>query len=142
MRIGVGAGSSRSRRGFSLLEVTFATGVLLVTLMAAIASQVAALNLVRTSREHNTAMAELTAAMEEVLVPVIDTLPVATSPYADDQPIAAFEGRVLRDERITCDYPGYTGGAVPDPLEIRLTLEWTDWAGRPARARLSTMKAR
>ena len=131
-----------ARAGFGLVEVMLATDVLVVTLMAAVSGQMAALNLMRTTRENNTATAELTAAMEELSGLGIDSLPGAGSPTADGQPIAKFDGRALHNESVVATYPGYTPGNVPNPLTIVLTLSWTDWAGRPARMHVATMKAR
>jgi hypothetical protein len=117
--------------------------VLVVAVVSAFASQIAALNLIRTTREQNTAVAELTAAMEEATSLPVDLLPIAGSAFADGQPIAAFEGRILPDERVVVTYPGYVAGApVPDPLAIVMTLTWTDWAGRAATMRVATLKAR
>jgi hypothetical protein len=133
----------RARGGFTLLEVTFSIFVLVVAVVSAIASQIAALNLIRTTREQNTAVAELTAAMEEATSLPVDLLPIAGSAFADGQPIAAFEGRILPNERVIATYPGYLAGApVPDPLSIVMTLTWTDWAGRAATMRVATLKAR
>ena len=130
------------RAGFGLVEVMAATAVLVVSLMAAVGGQLAALRLMRTTRENSTATSELTAAMEEVSAKGIDGLPIAGSPYADGQPIATFTDRALHNERVVATYPGYAAGSVPNPLTIVLRLTWTDWAGRPAQMRVATMKAR
>jgi type II secretory pathway pseudopilin PulG len=130
-----------SRAGFGLLEVMAATGVLFISLMAAVSSQLAALNLMRTARENDTATAELGAAMETVTGQQIDSLPTSAL-YGDGVTIANFTDRVLRDERVVTAYPGYAPGNVPNPLTIVMTLSWTDWAGRPAQMRVATMKAR
>lgn len=138
-RLGVRRASRTA--GFTLLEVMFATGVLFVTMMAAVSSQVVSLGLVRTARENNAAIGELAAAMEEVLATQIDSIPMANR-YPEGNAIAGFEERRLRDERIVPDYPNHVAGPVPDVLEIVLTLTYTDWAGRPAQMRLASMKAR
>jgi hypothetical protein len=70
-------------------------------------------------------------------------IPVAGSPFEAGQPIAAFEGLHLKDERIVATYPGYTAGlAVPDPLQIVLTATWTDFRGRPRNMRIACLKTR
>lgn len=131
----------RGRAGFTLLEVLFATGILLVALSAAVSGQLVSLGLVRTARESNTAIAELSAAMESVLAQPLDSIPSAAG-FPEGAPIAAFTDRALRDQRIVPDYPNHAGGAAPDVLQVVLTLSYTDWAGRPAQLRLASMKAR
>jgi len=132
-------GARGSRRGFTMLEVMFGTLVLAISLLAAFSSQVLSLNLVRTSRDVNTATSELTAALEEVITPSIDAIPTT---YAPNTAIAKFAGRALRDESIVVAYPNFAGGAVPNPLEVVVTITWTAWNGRPATLSLATMKAR
>jgi type II secretory pathway pseudopilin PulG len=135
MRTGRNYAHGKRRAGLTLLEVTLATSVLLLSLASAISSQLAALSLMRTSRENDSATAELSAAMEEVTGQSLDNV-LANFPAA--QPMASYTDRMLRDERIVATYPA---GAV-DPLTIVLTLTWTDWAGRPARMRAATLMAR
>lgn len=140
-------GNSRVRRrggrsGFTLLELMMGITVLLVAVLGAMATHVTALNLVRTTRESNTAITDLQAAMEQVLLLVPDDIPIATSLYADNQAIAAFTNLHLTNQRITCDYPGYVPGTIPDPLPIVLTCTWSDWRNRPRQMVLSSMKTR
>lgn len=122
-----------------MLEVMFGTLVLMISLLAAFTSQILSLNLVRSARDVNTATSELTAALEEVTTPAIDTIPVMFAPGAD---IAKFDGRVLRNERVVVTYPNFGGGAVPNPLQVVVTINWTAWNGRASTLTLSTMKAR
>jgi hypothetical protein len=124
-----------------LLEVLFATGVLFVTLMSAVAGQLTAIDLARTAREQNTAISELAAAMEEVLAEPIDSIPLAAG-FPEGQAIAAYDDRRLRDESIVPDYPNHAGGPVPDVLQVVLTMTYTDWSGRPAQMRLASLRAR
>lgn len=131
--------SRRRRAGFTLLEVLFGTVVLMVSLLAAFTSQLLSLNLVRTARDSNTAMSELTAAIEEVTTVSVDTMPT-TFPAGGS--IAKYQGRVLRDETIAVTYPNIVGGVIPSPLAVTITINWTAWNGRPASMSLSTMKAR
>jgi Tfp pilus assembly protein PilV len=135
--------AGRRRAGFTLVEIAIATTILMVAVLSAARAQITAHNLTRTSRETNTAMADLSAAMEDLLILQKDQIPVAGSDYEQGQPVAFWEGRNLRNERIVATYPGYVVGAdVPDPLEIVLTMTWTDWAGRGRRLTLSSMKTR
>ena len=140
-------GAARSRRasaraGFTLLELTIAMTVLLVAVTAAFSSQVNSLNLLHVTRENNTAIGDLQAAMEEVLIEPFDDLAVAGADFPADQTIATYDDLHLPGERILVTYPGYAGGAVPDPLEVVLELSWMDWKGRPRLMRLGSMKTR
>lgn len=126
----------------TLLEISIAVTIFMVALLAAFGSQKAALDLTRTGEETQTAVSELRACMEEILVLPADQIPLTTGPYAPDSLVAAFNDRALTNQRITVSYPGLGGGVVPDPLEIRLTLVWDDWVGRPRSLVLETMKAR
>ncbi len=122
-----------------MLEVMFGTLVLTISLLAAFTSQLLSLNLVRTARDVNTATSELTAALEEVITPNIDSIPTAFAPGAA---IAKYQGRALRDETVVVNYPNFAGGSVPNPLEVVVTINWTAWNGRATSLSLSTLKAR
>lgn len=133
----------RSRRaGFTVLELTLGMTVLLVAVMTTMASQLVALDLVKSLREQNAAMGDLQSAMNEIQLLPPDDIPIATSLYADGQPIDAYTDRNLPSETIVPDYPGFAGGAVPDPLQIVLTCAWTDWKGRGRTLQLSSAVTR
>ncbi len=130
------------RAGFTLIELMIAITVLLVAVLGTFTSQLKARELLQTSRETTIAMADLQGAMEQVLLRPVDLLPIASSAYADDQPIAAYTNLHLPNQLIVADYPGYSGGAIPDPLPIVLTMTWTDPRGRPRSKTLRSMKTR
>jgi hypothetical protein len=131
----------KRRAGFSLVEAMIALTVVMVAMMTSLASQLASANLLRTSRETNQAVMDLKACMDEILVMPPASLPAPGTPYADDTVIAAYTGLHLTAEQIRVNYPGYVaGGAVPNPLEIELTMTWTDYAGRARTLTLSSMK--
>lgn len=135
----------RTRRGdagFTLVELMIAIVVLLVAVLGTFAAQFRSRELLQTSRETAIAMADLQAAMEQVLLRPVDQIPVASSAYADGQPIAAYTDLHLSGQRIVADYPGYAGGAIPDPLPIVLTMTWNDPRGRPRTETLRSMKTR
>ena len=118
-----------------------AIGVLLIAVMAAFSSQITSLNLMRNSRETNTAMADLQAAMEKILIAVPQSLPEHAD-YGDGQAIAEYDDLHLSNEQIVVEYPGYVAGdPVPDPLSILLTVTWNDFQGRSRRLQLSSVKA-
>ncbi|MCC6406354.1 MAG: hypothetical protein IT453_04240 [Planctomycetes bacterium] len=138
-------GSARrrgTRAGFTVIELTVSMTVLMVAVLTTMASQLVALDLVKTVREQSAAMSDLQSAMDELQMQPPDQLAIATSTYADDQPIATFNDRNLPNETITPDYPGYAGGAIPDPLQIVLTCAWTDWKGRPRTLQLASAVTR
>lgn len=111
----------------------FATTVLLLSMLSAVTSQLAAISLVRTARENNTATAELIAAMEHITGEQFDE--IATL-HPGGAAMPDYTDRALRDERMVPTYPGGIG----DPLTIVMTLTWTDWGGRAARMRASTLR--
>jgi prepilin-type N-terminal cleavage/methylation domain-containing protein len=142
-RITTRQGGGSSRAGFTMVEVMVAIGVLLVAVVTAFGSQLTSFRLMSSSREDNSAIADLAACMEEVMLETTATLPVAGNVYAHDTPIAAFEGLHLRDQRIVATYPGYVaGGPVPDPLTIVLTATWRDSRGLARRLELRSLKVR
>ena len=124
------------------MEVMVAVGVLIVATLAAFSSQLTSVRLVNDSRQTDTAIADLRGCMEQVLVLQTDQIPIPTSDFADGQAIAMYTDLHLPDQRITATYPGYAGGAVPNPLPIVLTMTWSDALGRPRTQRLRSMKAR
>ena len=129
--------------GFSLYELMLAVGVLLIAVLATLRSQASSMDLVQTTRETDTATSDLQAAMEQILLRSPDQIPIAGSPFEAGQPIAAYEGLHLRNERIVPTYPNYAGGAVvPDPLQIQLTLTWSDHKTRPRTMQLATVRTR
>jgi prepilin-type N-terminal cleavage/methylation domain-containing protein len=131
-----------ARAGFSLVEVMIAVTVLLVAVLGTFVAQLSSHNLLRTSRDANRAMADLESAMEQVILLQPDQIPVPGSPFAANQPIAAFTNLHFRTETIVPTYPGYTPGNVPDPLSIILTCTYVDQLGRQRKLTLSSMKTR
>jgi prepilin-type N-terminal cleavage/methylation domain-containing protein len=130
------------RAGFTLIELMIAIIVLLVAVLATFTSQLRSRELLQTARETGTATADLQSAMERILARPVDDIPIPTSAFADDQPIADYANLHLANEVVVADYPGYAGGAVPDPLPIVLTVTWTDPRGRPRTKTLRSMKTR
>ena len=135
-------GPSAPEAGFGLLELMIAIAVATVVLVSVGVSQSVCFNLNRTSQETITAAADLESAMEALLLLRPDEIVDANGPYAAGQPIAAFEGLHLENERIVAEYPGFAGGEVPDPLEIRLTLSFDDYAGRARSLSIATLRGR
>ncbi|HKX45399.1 MAG TPA: type II secretion system protein [Planctomycetota bacterium] len=131
----------RARSGFTLLELVFALSVLSFALVSAFASQLGSLDLIRASRETSIASADMQAAFERVYTLQKDDLPQPGSEFEAGQPVAAFEGLHLQDQRVVATYPTWAGGmaAVPDPLEVVLTMTWSDFDGRERRLVMGTM---
>ncbi len=129
--------------GFSLIELMMAVVILVVSICAAISSQVIAHNLLRTSRESNAALSDLQGAMELAILQNPAALPLAGSEFESGVAIARFNNLHLRNETITTTYPGYVvGAAVPDPLQVVMTIRWNDYLERPRTLSLATMRAR
>lgn len=132
-----------SRRGVTLVELMIAISVLLITVAGAVSSEIASQRLLVTSTETSTAMTDLQACMEKLQLMAIEDIPIVGSEFEADQPVEAFEGLHLADQRIVASYPGYVvGQAVPDPLEIVLTLTWSDPQRRGRSLQLASMKTR
>jgi len=121
-----------------MVALTIAT----IVIVGAGIAQTVCYDLTRTSEETNTAVSDLRIAMEQILLLVPEDIPDAAGPYAPGQPIAQFEGLHLEDERIVATYPTYSGVAVPDPLEIVLTITWSDFAGRSRTISMATITTR
>jgi len=148
MRIRSRQGRVERRRGVTLLEVMIAISVLLITLAATTAGQLSSRNLTDTAAESSTAMSDLRACMEQLLLEDLDAMVLPGSDFPDGGEVTEFnvvtagsslsQGDVedlndakaplvlnLPEGRIVVDYPNYDGGLdVPDPLEIRLTYSW------------------
>jgi type II secretory pathway pseudopilin PulG len=132
-----------SRRGLTLVEIVIAFAVLLIAVMSALSGQLTSMQLMDSSRETNLAMSDLQGCMERLLLVRLDRLPIAGSDYEDDQVIDAYTNLHLSNETIVPNYPGYVaGGAIPDPLAVVLTLNWTDPRGHERRLTLSSMTTR
>lgn len=139
--------SSRERppaaqRGFTLVELMIAITILTIAVMATFVTQLGANNLMRQSRQTNTAMADLEAAMEEILILPCDQIPLAGGGYPPAVAIGAFTNLHLSGETIVPTYPGYAGVTVPDPLQVVLTCTFNDPKGRQRIIRLASMKTR
>lgn len=148
-RIG-GRGAARwsARRGMTLLEVMIAISVLLITLAATTAGQLSSRNLTDTAAENSTAMSDLRACMEQLLLEDMDALVLPGTDFPHGTEVTAFnvvtagssfsQGDVeelndakaplelnLPEASVVVTYPNYEdGNEVPDPLEIRLTYTW------------------
>lgn len=131
------------RSGFSLLELMFALSILAVAIGAAFSGQVGSSKLLETSAETRIALQDLRTAMEDILAsPTPEDLPLVGSPYQAGQPVQAYEGLHLRDQRLVATYPNYTGGTVPDSLQVRLTMTWLDANGNARLQDLVTVVTR
>jgi type II secretory pathway pseudopilin PulG len=127
----------------TLVEVVIAFAVLMIAVMSALSSQLTSMQLMDSSRETNAAMSDLQGCMERLLLVRLDEIPVAGSDYEAGQNVDAYTNLHLSNETIVPTYPGYVaGGAIPDPLPIVLTLNWSDPRGHQRRLTLSSMKTR
>jgi prepilin-type N-terminal cleavage/methylation domain-containing protein len=129
--------------GFSLLELMFALSILAVAIGAAFSGQLSSSTLLKTSAETRIAVHDLRNAAEAILAtPTPEDLPLPGSPFQAGQPVAAFENLHLRDQRLVVTYPNYASGAVPDTLQVLLTMTWTDADGTPRLQDLQTAVTR
>jgi hypothetical protein len=81
--------------------------------------------------------------MEEVMAsPTPEDLPLVGSPFQAGQPVVAYEGLHLRDQRLVATYPNFAGGLVPNSLQVCLTMTWLDANGNPRLQDLVTVVTR
>lgn len=126
-----------------MIELMCAVVVLVVAISAALAAQIIGNNLLRTSRESNVALSDLQGAMELAILQAPATLPIAPSEFEAGVPVPRFSNLHLRNQSVTATYPGYViGGAIPDPLQVVMTIQWNDYLGRPRTLSLATTRTR
>ena len=119
--------SARSRAAFSMVEVMVATTLLLVATSGTLLANVAARNLMRTSRETRAATLAASAALEGMLLAPAPEL-VARHPEGTPLVIGELVGDVgLRDLLVTPAYPGHAAG--DELLRIALSVSWTTFEG-------------
>lgn len=126
-------------RGFGLVEVMVALSILGLALAYSTRVQGGAMALIEANQNSMTATADLQAAMEQVLLQTHDNIPVN---FPAGVPIAAFTDLHLPNQLIV---PTYPQGAAANPLEIQLTLSFTDVkhaTDQPRTMTLFSMKAR
>ena len=131
-----GAGA---RVGFSLVEVCSAVVLFTLIVSGVLASQAVSVNLRRAARDTSVATADAQAALEQVLLLPVDAIPAA---YPAGAPIPRFEDLHLFQEEVLVQYPNKPGAASPDPLAIRVVVNWLDYGGRSRSVSLSTVKTR
>lgn len=117
--------------GFSLVETVVSLAVVGIMVMALLQTQVSNLQVTRTSNDLIVATAELQSCMEQALALGPEGLLGPGSAFVHGAPVAAFDNRVLKHQSIVVEYPSYTAGdPIPETLEIRQTLTWTDSSGQ------------
>lgn len=97
-----------------------AMSVLALALGYSMRVQSGSMKLIETNQDNMTAIADLQAAMEQVLLQTHDNIPVN---FPAGTPIAAFTNLHLPNQQIV---PSYPDGTTADPLEIQLTLTFTN----------------
>jgi hypothetical protein len=118
-----------------------AIAILLLAMAGALSTQLEALDLLHDSEEMTTAMVDLQAVMEEVLLLQPQNIPNPDGPFAEGEPIDVLDNMGLQDEAVVAEYPTWDEGqAVPDPLEVRLRITWTSHRGRPRELTLTTLR--
>jgi len=127
-----------------MAELVVAIVLLSIAVLGALAAQISHHRLTRTSFETTTAVLELQAAMDELLLLPVDSIPFpALGGFAPGAPMPDYDGRHLTDEAVVPTYPDYVAGQpVPDPLEIVLAITWTDHSGGQRQMSLASMKTR
>jgi prepilin-type N-terminal cleavage/methylation domain-containing protein len=118
------AGSRRRERGFTFVEIVFATAILAVAALVAFPTMLSFFELSDAARDENVATHDLMAATEDLLA---TPFALVTTTYPDGQPIPKFTRLHLPDEQITVRYDD----PAADPLLITLTAAWSDSKGRP-----------
>ena len=101
-----------ARAGFSLIECSIAILLMVFGVLTAFYSQITAVNLLRSLREHNAAVADLESCMEQVMLLPIDQMTVPGSAYLPGQPVVAFNNLHLTGETLVTTYPNMVGATT------------------------------
>lgn len=124
-----GPRTASSAGGFSLLEMAISVAILAMVLVSALSSNLSAQRLAKEADETQAALRALESARVEIesasLVEVTDL--VGTLAPGAPVPVPA----VLDNQVITYALPDWTAGdPIPDPLGIRVTINWTSSRGQ------------
>ena len=135
--------------GMSLIEVLFSAAILSIIVMGIYSALFTSMKTSELARELEVAQFDLDRVMEDVLSEAFDS---TTTVYPAGLSIVkgtvvtrvgsqsrTYDDLVLPGETIQVSYHPAT---TSDPLEIRLTVTWTNRDGRPQSLRLATMKTR
>ena len=119
--------------GFTLLELMLWLRILTVGVMAAFTGQVNSLALISSSDETRIAVVDLSSAMETLVAQGPDN---SVDLYPAGQPLPMFDSLHLSDQQIVPNYLNFTGGALPEILDVELICSWSDFQGRDRSLRL------
>jgi len=163
-----GPGARRSTVGLTLVELMVSIAIVMIAVAGSIAAQISADRLVQTGRQTSAASSDLQSCMERMrLWSYSDLELVLTHADAADAIgndafvpgpggstadtavrnyvtlLDSFDDLHLQNQIVSVAFPNFVlGGAVPDPLEIRLTCTWSDHQGRNRQMQLSSLKTK
>ncbi|MCA8979456.1 MAG: prepilin-type N-terminal cleavage/methylation domain-containing protein [Planctomycetes bacterium] len=168
-RRGAGGSAARSKRaGLTLVELMVSITIVMIAVAGSIASQISADRLVQTGQQTSAASADLQSCMERLRLWSYSDLElvlrhpnaadaIGNDAFVPDPPASTadtaltnyvalldtYDDLHLQGQVISAAFPNFAlGGAVPDPLEIRLTCRWTDHQGRGRQLQLSSLKTK
>jgi prepilin-type N-terminal cleavage/methylation domain-containing protein len=135
--------------GMSLIEVMFAAAILSIVVMGIYSALFTSMAASEAARELEVAQFDLERVMEDILSEAFDS---TAAVYPQGLSIVkgttvtrvgaqnrTYNDLVLTGESIQVSYYPTT---TSDPVEIRLTVTWTNRDGRPQSLRLATLKTR
>ena len=91
----------KSQAGFTLIELTFAMGILLVGMLVSFASQITSGQIIDSSQDATIIVADLERCMEEVLLQSADDIPTV---YPEGVVVPGYSGLHVREELIVPRY--------------------------------------
>ncbi len=122
-----------TRRGFTLVEVMVALGVMAVLSMAASGLLFSTSALSNNDAELKAASADLQAVMEAINGTPFDNIVVT---YPNGQAVAAYNNLHLNNESLTVSY---LNPAATNPLQINLRVSWKGQGGSGGLAKSKTL---
>jgi hypothetical protein len=132
------------RAGFSLLELMFASGILALALALIFGSLLSIAAVENVNRANTQATALLSSLMEDVLRTPYSSLLQYTPPSVSGLGSGATVTVACITSsggQITLPYSGSGTPALPNPVEVVITLTWQDAKGHSYRAQGSVLRS-
>ena len=135
IRVNTGEGRTlrRNEAGFTLVELMFASGVLAVTLVLLFGSFLSVSNLAFVAQDRVNAATALTSVMEELRTKDLNGLLGYVPPVLTGKPLRTVSVQCLQSDGTKLTLPTDPKSllsALPNPVRVLCTVNWTDKKGR------------